>query len=133
MRLSNVRQIVSEDFKPEDRDTIARLGGILNFFMRQVVQLSNGNIDFENTPWDIISVDVTVTSGTPNSTTRFNTQVTNPRGMIVINAQNLTTSSNFPTSQPFISFTPKGDGITTVNHVSGLQNDEKYRLTVIVF
>ena len=130
MKPSNIRQIISEDYKTEDRDTISRLGGVLNYFMRQIIEILSGNVDLDNMTWELLEVDVTVDAdGTPNQVTRFNSSIINPRGIFVVNATNI---SSYPTSQPFISFTPQGGGIITVNNVSGLQADTKYKLKFIV-
>jgi len=132
MKLSNVRQIIAEDFQPEDRDMVSRLGGVLNYFMRQVVELSDANIDFDNLAFDILNVEVTVdTNGIPLQSTRFNSKVSNPRGLMVINASNLTNSVVYPTSNPFITFTPQGGGIIKIDHISGLVLENKYRLVII--
>jgi hypothetical protein len=134
MQLSNVRQIVAEEYSPEDRETISRLGGVLNFFMRQVVELSNNNVDFDNLTWDLIQLDVTVdANGSPVPRARFSSSVAKPTGLLVINAQNITNSLTYPTGAPFINFTPQGSGIAEINNISGLQAENKYRLTVVVF
>lgn len=134
MKLSNVRQLIAEDFSPEDREMISRLGSVLNYFMRQVVELSDENIDFDNLVWDIVSFSVTVdANGLPLQETRFRCDVNSPRGLQVIKAVNTTNSLTYPSSQPFISYTPQGGNIIKVNHVSGLQADNTYQFTVIAF
>jgi hypothetical protein len=76
MKPSNVRQIVAQDFKPEDQDMAARLGGVLNYFMRQMVEILNENVDFDNLAWEVITVDVQVdANGIPVQTTRFTSDV----------------------------------------------------------
>ena len=133
MRLSNIRQIIAEDFPDADKDMVSRLGGILNYFMRQVVELSNNNIDFENMTWDLATIEVTVdANGSPVTQTKFSTDINSPRGLQVIRAQNLTNIIIYPTNQPFISYTPEGSGIIRLDNVTGLQANNKYRLTVVV-
>lgn len=133
MRLSNVRQIVAEDFPEEDRELITRLGGVLNYFMRQVVELANDNIDFENLTWDIVTVDLIVDSdGVPINNTRFSSSKGLPRGLMVVSVQNRTNSANFVSATPFVQFTYQGNNLTKIDKVLGLNADEEYRLTVVV-
>jgi hypothetical protein len=133
MKPSNVRQIVAQDFKPEDQDMAARLGGVLNYFMRQMVEILNENVDFDNLAWDVITVDVQVdANGIPLQTTRFTSNVTSPSGLLIMSARNITNSVTYPTTAPFISFTPQGNGVVKIDHVTGLQIDNTFRLTVIV-
>lgn len=134
MKLSNVQQIATEDFAADDADLVSRLGGVLNYFMRQVVEMSDGNVDFDNLSFDIRTVEVIVDAdGVPITRTQFAANVANPRGMQVISARNLAITNNYPNSQPFLSFTPTGNGLQTVNHVSGIQENQKYSLTVIIY
>jgi len=133
MKPSNVRQIIAEDFAPEDREMISRLGGVLNYFMRQIVEILSENVDFDNLSWELTTIEVTVDSGgIPTQLTRFQADVNSPRGLIIINARNQTNLTSYLTATPFISYTPLGGGVIRIDHVAGLNPDEKYRLTAIV-
>lgn len=133
MKPSNIRQLIAEDFAPEDRQMIARLGGVLNYFMRQITEILNENVDFDNLTWDLITVNVTVdANGVPNQTTKFSSDVQVPRGLTVIKATNLTNTVTYPDNAPFVSFTPEGSGISKINHVTGLQADNTYQLVLMV-
>lgn len=132
-RLANIRQITSENFAPEDRDLINKLGTNLNFFMRQVINLSNGNIDFDNLTFDIRTFTVSVdANGNPINSLDFRSSVTSPKGTIVINATNTTNPGTYPTNAPFMTITPQGGGIARVNNITGLQANDQYLITVIV-
>lgn len=134
MKLSNVRQIIAEDFPQEYRPIVERLGGVLNYFMRQVVELSNGQIDFENTQWAVSNVEVTVdASGIPTQATRVLVNKNNPKGLSVIRSQNLTNSTIYPTNAPFVSYVAEGNNVIRITHVTGLPANNKFRLTFISF
>jgi len=133
-KLSNVQRIRPEDFDSEYDQLILQLGGILNEFMQQVVDLSDDNVDFENLDQNLIQFDVTVdAAGNMTSTNQINVGKTNPNGMSVIYAQNLTNSLVYATSQPFISYVPQGNGLVTVRNVSGLPANNKFKITAIVY
>jgi hypothetical protein len=133
MKPSNVRQIIAEDFAPEDREMISRLGGVLNYFMRQMVEILSENVDFDNLAWELTTIEVTVDAdGIPTELTRFRADKISPRGVIIINAINQTNPTGYVTATPFVTSTPVGNGIIRINHVAGLNPDEKYRLTAIV-
>jgi len=74
MQLDNVTYINPSDYPEEMRDAIETLGGNLNSFMEQVVELSRSNIDFENTTQELLTFDVTVgANGIPTSTLNIRT------------------------------------------------------------
>lgn len=131
-RLTNVQRIIIEDFQEEDRETVSKLANILNYFMTQVTDTVNGRLDYENINKQAVTVDVTVdASGKPIQTTNFSAQQ-GLLGASVIRAQNLTNSAVFPTGQPFVSFTPVQSGLYRVSNITGLQPNNKYRLTLEV-
>jgi hypothetical protein len=135
MQLDNVRIITSTDYPEEMEETIDILGGNLNDFMQQVVELSRGNIDFDNTAQELFTIEVTVgTNGIPTTkTTIKTTKKAIPQGFNVIGARNLTAVTSYPTGTPFISFSPKGNFLTEINHISNLPANQKFRLTFIVY
>lgn len=134
MRLSNVKRIITEDFEPQYQTLISKLGFVLNEFMSDTVDIVNGNIDFDNLAQTLIKVDLTVNAaGIPLKGGDINVGKNNPEGMSVIRVQPLTATSTFPSSAPFISYTPKGNNIVTINHISDLQPNITYKITIIVY
>lgn len=129
-QLDNVKRIRAEDFDSKDQELISKLGENLNFFMEEVVNTVNGNLDINNLDREIVQVELTVgANGLPITTTRFSAG-TGFRGSKVVSALNLTNVANYVDSAPFITFTPTGTGIYTINHVTGLKTNEKYRILV---
>jgi len=133
-KLNNVQRIRPEDFDSDYEQLVIQLGNILNEFMQQVVDLADDNVDFDNLDQNLIIFDVTVdAAGNMSSTNQINVGKTNPNGMSVIFAQNLTNSQVYADSQPFISYVPQGNGLVTVKHVSGLPANNKFKITAIVY
>ena len=102
--------------------------------MSDTVDIINGNVDFDNLSQKLVQFDITVdSSGKPLKGADVNVGKNNPQGMQVIRAQNITNTSTYPTAAPFINFVPKGNNIVTVSSINGLQANNIYRLTVIVY
>ena len=135
MKLSNTRQIRAEDYDDEYTDLITQLGSVLNSFMQEVVELTDGRIDFENLNQNIKTFDITVdSSGVPIQTPfKVGLGKTGVRGIQVINTYNLTNSTGYPTSQPYINFTPIGGDLIRIQSVTGLLPNQKYQLTIIIY
>ena len=134
MKINNVRQIRAEDFEKELQQPMSQLGSILNSFMQEVVELADKRIDFENKVEILKTIDITVDSnGTPVLNNKVAVDKSSIRGTQVINALNLTNTRTYPTQQPYISYTALGGGFIQINNITGLQANNKYRLTIIVF
>ena len=134
MKLSNVRQIRAEDFEEDYSQLTTQLGTVLNSFMQEVVELTNGRIDFDNLNQSIKSFDITLGSdGTPTQSFKLNVDKDNIRGIIVVRVINLTKSNEYPTSAPFITWNPIGGSLVEVKHITGLLPNNKYRLTIITY
>lgn len=136
MRFYQTTKIDPSNF-PEDSQEVANsLASIYNPMIDALDQILNGQVDFENLNQALFQIDVIVDStGKPSIGNKVNlgTAKSQPSGMTVIRAQNLTNASVYATSQPFISYTPVGNGIINFNNISGLQANNKYRLTVIAY
>ena len=134
MKINNTTQIRGDDFSQEDRDLAERMGNILNPFMQQVVEINDGRIDFENRVENLIRIEMTVdANGVPLLNNKINTGKSNIRGFQVIAAFNVTNASISASSQPFISYTPIGNGLVQVSKISGLPANQKFQLNVVVY
>ena len=134
MKINNVNNIRSDDFPQEYQQLVDQLSNILSPFMQQVVELSDGRIDFENRVENIIQVEFSVDSnGTPILNNKIQTNKSNIRGFQVISVFHTTDVNILPDSQPFIAYTPLGNGLVQVNKITGLPSNQKFRLTVIVY
>jgi hypothetical protein len=135
MKLNNVRQIRAEDFDDEYNDLVSGLASILNSFMQEVVELSEGRVDFENRPEVLRTFEIAVNpSGVPiQAPFKVATGKNRINGAQVIRAINLSNSNGFPTSQPFLNFNPLGGDIIQVLNLSGLRPGDKYLISVIFY
>lgn len=134
-RISNFRRISTEDYQGEYQQLIEKIALNLNPFMQEVVDVVNGRLDFDNLQQNIITANFQVNSnGVPIGTNQLNTQgINQPRGFQVISARNTQNSTDFPSGQPFISFTPQGNSIVQINNISNLTANQTYQLTIIVY
>lgn len=129
-RLDNVRRINAAEFPKDDRETVERLSVILNFFMEDVVNALNGNIDFENLNREIKELDITVdANGTPIRNQQF-TSTVDLAGTKIIRVDNLTNAAVFPTDTPFLTYTTNGTGTFTIQNITGLPANNRFRLIV---
>lgn len=134
-KLNNTRQIRAEDFQDEYNQLVSQLGSILNSFMQEVVELSDGRVDFENRVENIKTFEISVDSnGIPiQSPFKINGEKFGIRGMQVIRAYNLTNSTGYPTGQPFINWIPAGGNLFQVLNITNLRPNEKYQITVVIY
>jgi hypothetical protein len=135
VKLNNVRQIRAEDFSEEHKDLVANLGSILNSFMQEVVELSEGRVDFDNRPEVLRTFEITVNqSGVPvQAPFKVATGKNRIQGAQVIRAINLSNNLGFPTAQPFINFNPLGGDLIQILSLTGLRPGDKYLITAIFY
>jgi hypothetical protein len=134
-RLPGYRRIILEDYPEKDRDLIGKLAVSLNQPLEEIIAVFNKNISLNDNLNQVQKV-ITVTvdgSGIPTRNTNIVTDLaTQCTGTQVIKAVNITTSTNSPTTHPFITFT-NNTGFININKITGLQANETYQLTVIFY
>lgn len=129
MQLSNVRRIVVEDFKQEDRETVGKLAEIINSFMEEVVDLSQGKVDFDNLNRKLVKADFTLDAqGKPIGVSQINTGLQTYQGNKIINVQSLVGGDNV-ISSPYLDCTFQGNGLVKINKFTGLPTGKKIRVT----
>lgn len=134
-KLYNVTEIRAEDFPEDMRQSISILGGILNPFMQQLVELADGRVDFDNLTTNIRTLELNVDSdGKPIQNNKLQTGKTQINGFQVIAATNLTNKAVTVTAQPFINdFTLLGGGLVQINEITGLPANSRFRLTILIY
>lgn len=131
MQLSNVKRIIVEDFKQEDRDAVAKLATILNSFMDEVTELSRKNINFDNLNRSLVTIDIKVdANGKPQGVSKINTNLKSYRGKNIIDVQTLQSGTVNVVSTPYLDCTPEGNGIVRINRFYGLPVNTKVRVTI---
>lgn len=132
-KINNYRRISTSEYSGENAQMIQTLAETLNPFIREVTDVINGNIDFENLNQNIIQFEISVNSEGVPQTKQLNIGRSSFSGFNVINARNLTNPTTFPTGQPFISATPTGSQVVNINNISNLPANDKFLMTVIVY
>lgn len=132
-RISGFQRLVKENFPAKYRDIVDSFYP-LNNALEQMVNIINTNqitvTDNMNQQYKTIIVTVNA-SGTPIQPLTYQSMLTSKTiGITVIAANNLTNSSTFPTSCPFISFSDNS-GTVTISNVVGLQANQSYNLTLL--
>lgn len=123
---------MKEDFAEDDRELVEKLAFPLNAFFEQVRNLLTKNIDFQNLNMELVTLTVSTVSGVPISQTNFKITLKNRMaGAVCISATNLDVPSNYPVTGPFMSFT-QNEKIVTADHISGLQDNQFYKLVFMV-
>ena len=131
MQLSNVKRIVVEDFKQDDREVVAKLAYILNSFMDEVTDLSRKNVSYDNLNRSKVTVDVTVDAqGKPMGLSQINTNLKTYSGNVIINTQSLKSGTANVVSAPYLDCTPQGNGIVKINAFYGLPANAKVKVTI---
>lgn len=130
MQIDNARRIVVEDFKQEDRETVGKLSEILNSFMEQVTDLTQGNIGIDNLDRTIVRIDITVNAaGQVLGVNQIQTGLTSYSGKNIIDIQSLTGGDNV-ISAPYLDCSYQGNGLVKINKFIGLPVGKKVRVTI---
>lgn len=130
-KLDNLKRIAKEDFNEDSQELVGQLAGVLNPFLEQVYNAFNKGINTDNLTRQILTIDVENNSlGALKIQTQLKHSLANRiLGFNVIRAENLTNPATYPTSIPFPSWSINGN-IITFHQVTGIQADNKYRLTL---
>lgn len=130
MQLNNVRRIVVEDYKQDHRETVAKLAEILNSFMEEVTQLSQGNIGIENLTRNIVKFDLIVDAlGNPMGVSQMNIGLSSYSGKNIIDIQSLSGGANV-ISAPYLDCSYQGNGLVKIHRFLGLPPGKKVRITI---
>lgn len=130
--LGFLKRLIKEDFKKDEYELIGKVGGILNPALEAITgALNKGGLNVSDLNAQLKDVEVIVdVNGLPRTDTTFASELKGLcSGLMVVQAQNLTNPTIYPTTAPFISFT-QDKGQIIINHVSGLQDGDKYKLKI---
>lgn len=129
----DLKRIVKDDYPPQYQDLVDRLGFGLNSFMEQVIALFTNNIDFTNLAQQKVTITIkTDSTGTPIGNNAFKTTLVNKVTGIVTLSGTITSSTNqFVTNYPFITFT-QNSSIITINNISNLSPNTTYNFLLLL-
>lgn len=136
MKLSSFKRLDKQNFDEQYQDLIDKLGFVLNNDIQGIYDALNGKLSFgDNILCTIKDVPIVVDeNGIPKNAAQFQIDKQNMRvlGCLVVKALNTTNSNTYPLGAPFVSFTP-GTQLITIDHVTGLQPNQNYTLTIIAY
>jgi hypothetical protein len=135
MRLPNFRRIIKQDFQKEFQELIERLSVSINNGFDVMFEALNNKISLQNNIMcTVIDLEIEPTAaGIPKNTTQFTLTYDGRTSIVLVGKlENLTTSSSYPTSAPFVSWT-QTDKILQVNHITGLTANNKYSVRIVAF
>lgn len=132
-KLPSWRRVLEQDYPQKYQDLIQQLSIPLNYGIEVLYNLLNGKLTFkDNIASTIKEFDVKVdASGKPqNKITIKKSTDDRIEGIVVVRAQNLVNPNTYPSAGIFISYTETTDSIV-INHITGLQADNLYRINII--
>jgi hypothetical protein len=136
MLIPSFKRLDKQNFDPKYSDLIDQLGLLLNTQLQAYYNALSGNLSLtDNIDCTIKTISIVVdATGKPlqAAQVQLNDSTMRPYGCQVINAVNTTNSNTYPTGQPFVSFTP-GTQMITINNVTGLQANQNYTLTLVIW
>lgn len=132
MKLPSYRRLYKQDFNAEDQALIERLSGSLNINIEVLYDALNKKVSLEDNLFaSVRTFNVTVNAnGLPITPTSFQIdKLGTIKGLIILNANNITNSNIYPLSGIFITYEQRGQQII-VKHVTGLPADNTFTITV---
>jgi hypothetical protein len=133
MKISGFKRIKKEDFDQEQQQLIDKIAYSINPFAEEVIRALSGNINQDNLNEKLKSIDITTdSSGIPTAEVQFKNPLTSRiEGLQVIKAENISNTTAYPSGGIFITYT-ESNNIVTVQHVTGLPANIKFRLKLKV-
>jgi hypothetical protein len=135
MKLPSFKRIRRQDYKPEFGDLINTLSGTLNNAVELIYDVLNKKVSLkDNILCSVKDVELKVDAdGDVTEGGTFTLDYSGATlGLHVIKADNLTNSTIYPTSAPFITWEVVSNGIKIIN-VSGLPEENLFRLRVLAW
>jgi hypothetical protein len=133
--MPSFKRLFKSDYEADDQGLVDRLAGSLNIGIELLYDALNNRLTVkDNFAATVKDVSVTVNaSGIPINTTAVALDVAGSiMGVQVIRADNLSNATTYPSGGVFISFTQSNNSLI-INHVTGLQANNTYRLKLIAW
>lgn len=122
MKLPSFRRLFEQDYPPDYQELVRQLSVSINYGFEPLYELLNGKFSFTDNSASIIrTFNVQVdASGKPTTKTVIQKTSTDRfEGFVVIQAQNITNSSVYPTGGVFISYTETTSTVV-IDNITGL-------------
>lgn len=135
MKLPSFRRIFKTDYTQEFQNLVEKMAISINYGFEVLYDALNKKISLnDNIYCTVKDIEITVDiNGVPKTTTAFSLDI-NAKiiGIVVLSANNLTNSAIYPSSGVFINFSQNNTNII-IDHITGLQADNNYRLKLVAF
>lgn len=130
-----LKKLAPENFPKQYQDIISQIAYPFNTAIESVISTVNGQIDFDNTPWQYKQLTFTINAdGTlPVSASFPLTTTGQPKGMQVIQVVNNTNVNTPLTAAPFISYSINASNMAVLTGITGLTAGNNYTINVIVY
>jgi hypothetical protein len=130
-KLSDIRRIIPEDFKKEEREMAEKIAGSYNEFADELYQTVNGLLDFDNMARRKASVEITFNAdGSLKVPVSINTGLSYVSMVHIGKVENLTSSAVKLASPVYLDWSHQGSGLVKINYGRGFSAGTKYRLTL---
>lgn len=131
-RIPDLKRIVKEDFKAEDRDLVEKLAFPINSFHEQVRSALSGNLDFTNLNQEIKTLNFTTnTQGQPLNRISFTSELNGRvQGIIVVRTLITSDNTSIPMTLPIVSWT-QNEKTVNITGIGGLLPETGYSLTIL--
>lgn len=132
-KINEVKRLISDDFKPDDRDLVSKLAFIINPFFTSIVNALNKSLTFQdNFNANIVNIEVNAPINAANPVTVKTGLRSNCQGIIIISVLNSTSSSTPLSGAPFIEFINSDTGQIQINNITGLVASNSYVIRAIL-
>lgn len=135
MKFPTFKRIYKTDYPSEQQALVDKLSETINNGFEVVYNAMSRNVNLgDNVACTVKILTVKVdSSGTPSSSLSFKIDTVGQiKGIQVIKAENLTDSSIYVDSTPFLSYTQDNTTVT-VNNIKGLPANNTFSLTVVAW
>lgn len=135
MKIGSFRRIFYTDYPSDQQSLIQKLSVTINNGFDQLYTALQNNLALaDNIACTVKTVTLTVDStGTPTTSASFSITTTGTiTGLTVMAASNQTTSTVYPTSAPFITYT-QNNQLINITNVAGLPAGNSFQLTVVAW
>lgn len=135
MRLPNYKRFLKTDFETDYHNLIDKLSFSINNGIEVLYNALNRNISLKDNIYGTYrDLDIEVDSnGTPKINPTFTVDLkTSVLGIQILKAENLSNSTSYPTSAPWISWTATNNGIR-IDNIRGIQANNLYKFRLFIY
>jgi len=131
-KIQKLRRISSQDFSPDDRPFVDKLGYVLNPFLESIVNALTKQLNFsDNFNVSELSVNITAPVVQTNKIKLLTGLNVPCRSILILHVQNNTNNNTLLTSAPFIEFNNISNNQIEIKNVLGLVPGNSYTIKIL--